>query len=327
MRNGYTLAFVAAIMIGLVVGCSQTAKSPDWTKAAILADNLDHPNALTADEKNIYFVTGGTIASLNEGTSGVWKMPISGGAPVQLFRGYKKDEKTVVLPDAFVMATDGKYVYFSTGYIYRVPKDGGEAQQITSGSPTEMAIDNERVYWHNFVGEGMRSTPAYSADKNGGEAKPLTGAVNISAIAIDGEFLYWAQPDGIYKTLKSGGEPVKVYAAPEKIDISGLALDGDDLYFTSGTGRNALMRVSIKGGEAAKVADEINHTFPIYAEGGNIYFIKNEGTFGTSLNFISKSGGQPAKLDSGYLAGYFVKNGHIFIADIARIYDLAANTN
>ena len=325
MRNGFTFTFAALIVVGLVIGCSQTAKAPDWTKAAVLADNLDHPGALTADDKNIYFVTGGTIASLNEGTSGVWKMPIGGGAPVQLFKGYKKDEKTVVLPDNYVMATDDKYLYFSAGSIYRVPKDGGEAQVITPGFPTEMAVDNERIYWHNFVGEGMHSTPAYSVDKKGGEAKPMTGAVNISAIVIDGEFLYWAQPDGIYKVPKGGGEPGKVYAAADKTDISGLAIDGEDLFFTSGTGRNALMGVSKKGGDAVKIADEINQTYPFYAEGGNVYFIKNEGTFGTSLNSVSKNGGQAAKLDSGYLAAYFVKGGHIFIADIAKIYDLAAN--
>jgi Domain of unknown function (DUF5050) len=325
MLNDRTLLLSAAILIGLAIGCSQTAKAPDWPKAAVLAQNLDHPAALTADDKNIYFVTGGTIASLNEGTSGVWKMPISGGTPVELFKGYKKDEKTVVLPDGFVMATDDKYVYFSAGNILRVSKDGGEAQVITPGFPTEMVPDNDRIYWHNFVGEGMQPTPAYSVDKKGGEAKPLTGAVNISAIAIDGEFLYWAQPDGIYKTPKDGGEPAKVFTAAEKTDISGLAIAGDDLYFSCGSGRNALMRVSKKGGEAETVTDEINHTFPFYPDGDSVYFIRNEGTFGTSVNRVSKGGGPVTKLDSGYVANYFVRNGHIFIADIARIYDLAAN--
>ena len=317
-------AAVAAVLLLAALGCSNTGKPVEWAKARVVADKLDHPAALTADEKNIYFVTGGTIASLNEGTSGVWKMPIGGGPPSLLFKGYKKDENTVVLPASFVSATDDKFLYFSAGHIYRVPKDGGDAVQITAGTPTEMAVDNERIYWHNFVGEGMAATPAYSVPKAGGEAKPMTGAINISAIAVDDAFLYWSQPDGVYKMPKSGGDAVKIYSAPDKQKISGLATDRDSLYFTIGGGKNALVKIAKSGGEPVKLADEINHTQRFFVDDANIYFVKNEGSFGTSINFMPKTGGSSQKIDSGYVASYFASKGKIYVADISKIYELDA---
>ncbi len=317
-------AAVAAVLLLAALGCSESAKTAEWTKAKVLADKLDHPSAITADEKNIYFVTGGTIASLNEGTSGVWKMPISGGPPSLLFKGYKKDENTVILPASFVLATDDKYLYFSAGHIYRVPKDGGDAVQVTAGTPTEMTVDNERIYWHNFVGEGMAATPAYSIAKAGGEVKTMTGAVNISAIAVDDTSLYWAQPDGIYKTPKSGGDPVKVYAAPDKQSISGLAADRESLYFTIGSGKNALMKIAKTGGDPVKLIDEINHTHRFFVDDATIYFVKNEGSFGTSVNFMPKNGGPSQKADAGYIASYFAVKEKIYVADISKIYELDA---
>ncbi len=325
MKHKINLVILTAVFAGLTLGCSQPAKTPDWQHGKALAEKLDHPGAMTSDDKNLYFVTGGTIASLNEGTSGVWKMPLAGGPPVQLFKGYQKDEKTLILPDTFVMVTDEKYVYFSAASIYRVPKDGGPAEEITRGMPTEMAVDKDRIYWHNFVGEGMTSTPAYSADKKGGEPKSMTGTVNISAIAIDDAFLYWSQPDGVYKMPKTGGEVAKVYAAPDKQSVSGLAADADDLYFTLGDGRNKLMRVSKKGGDATKIADAINHAQAFYANGVNVYFVLNEGTFGTSLNRVAKTGGPVTKLDSGYLANFHVTKDKVYVADIATIFELPAN--
>ena len=244
---------VLTALLTMIFGCSETLKTPEWTKAKVIADNLDHPNAITIDDKNIYYITGGTIASLHEGTSGVWKIPLSGGQPVQIFKGYQKDEKIVILPDTFVAATDEKYVYYSTGYICRISKDGGEPEQITAGTPTEMVLDNDRIYWHNFVGEGMKSTPVYSVDKKGGEVKTLTDAVNISAIVVDKDFLYWSQPDGIYKTPKIGGEKTKIYSVTgDKNYIDGLIADNETFYFTQGNGRNSLMKVSKNGGEVTR---------------------------------------------------------------------------
>lgn len=310
------------LLLGVILGCSAMKKELEWQKAQILAEKVDHPQAITTDDKFIYYVTGGTIASLNEGTSGVWKMPLAGGQPVQLFKGYQIDKDHVLLPDTFVLATDEKYVYWSAGAIWRTPKDGGESEEITGGKPTEWALDETKIYWHNFGGENSPPTPIYVVDKKGGEAKAFTEPNITTGIVLDKEFLYWAQSDGIYKQAKSGGEKIKVFSPPEKQSVSGLIADKDNFYFTLGNGRNALMKLAKQGGEPQKIAPEINHVYEFYTDGKFVYFIKNESSFDTSLNKVAVGGGEITKLDNGYLASFTVGNDKVFVTDIARIYSL-----
>ena len=160
-------------------------------------------------------------------------------------------------------------------------------------------------------------------DKKGGEAKALTDTANISAIAIDKDFFYWSQPDGIYKMPKNGGEKTKVYSAPEKQQITDMIADGDNFYLMQGDGNMSLFKVAKKGGEATKIAPSINNAHHFYADETNIYFVLNEGSFGTSLNKVSKNGGEVTKLDSGYIASYTVGKDKIYVTDIANIYELA----
>jgi hypothetical protein len=310
------------IVVGVILGCSALKKEPVWQKARVLAENVDHPQAIANDDKFIYYVTGGTIASLNEGTSGVWKMPLAGGPPVQLFKGYEIDKEHVLLPDTFVLATDEKYVYWSAGAIWRTPKAGGESEKITGGKPTEWAFDDSHIYWHNFGGENSPPMPIYFADKKGGDAKPLTEPVITTGIVAGKDFVYWAQADGIYKIAKSGGEKTKVYSAPEKQRVDGLIADQENFYFTQGDGRNALMKIPQQGGEPTKIAPEINHVHDFYTDGKFVYFIKNESSFETSLNKVSVDGGEITQLDKGYLASFTVGSEKVFITDIARIYSL-----
>jgi hypothetical protein len=305
-RKILTGMFSIGSLLAVVLGCAETPKPPEWQKAQVLAEKLDHPSAITADDTSIYYVTGGTVASLREGTSGVWKMPLAGGAPTQLFKGVQKDERTAILPDTFVLATDEKYVYWSSGSIWRTPKDGGESEKITTGMPTKMVLDESKIYWKNFAGENSPPAPIYWVAKTGGEGKALTEPLVAQGIAVDKDFLYWAVWDGIYKMPKNGGEKSKVYSAPEKRQLRGFIVAHDNFYFIQDEGRNALMKLSKKGGEPVKLASEINHAHPFYADETHIYFIKNEGSFGTSLNKVASSGGEIVQLDSGYLRSFTV---------------------
>lgn len=306
----------------LILGCSKTQKLPEWQKAQVLAEKQDHPQALTTDGEFLYFITGGTIASLNEGTSGVWKMPLTGGQPIQLFKGFKKSENSVVLPDTFVLGLDEKYVYWSSGAIWRTPKNGGNSEPLTNGMPTELAVDETKIYWHNFGGENSPPTPIYVAEKTGGEAKPLTEPVITSGIVSEKDFIYWAQADGIYKIAKTGGEKSKIYSAPEKQTISGLIADKDNFYFTQGDGRNALFKIAKTGGEAVKIAPGINQAHKFCADETHIYFVVNESSFSTALAKVGKNGGEVSKIDSGYLASFTVAKDKIYVASVDKIYAL-----
>lgn len=63
LKNKLNLIMALSTLLTMILGCWGVEKSPEWTKAKMLADNLDRPAAITTDEENIYYVTGGTIAS------------------------------------------------------------------------------------------------------------------------------------------------------------------------------------------------------------------------------------------------------------------------
>ncbi len=322
MKNKLTLFMTLTALFTMALGCSQTVETPDWSKAKVIAEKLDHPNAITSDDKNIYFVTGGTVASLNEGTGGVWKMPIGGGQPVQLFKGYKKDEKTAFIPDTFVLATDENYVYFSAGYIFRVLKDGGEPEQITAGTPTEMVLDDENIYWHNYVGEGMKPTPIYSVGKKGGEVKTLTEPANISDIAIDNEFLYWSEPNGIYKISKKGGEKTKVCDSGISKQIRAMTVAKNSIYFVQDD--SSLYKLQKEGNGYYLVTQNINSVYKFFIDEENVYFVGNRGSFGTSIRKAQiKLNAENTEVDGGYLASYYIGKDKIYVADISKIYELS----
>lgn len=306
-------------LLALVFGCAETKKEPEWTKAKVLADKLESPSATTFDDQFIYFVTGGHLASLNAGTSGLWKMPIAGGQPISLVKGYQKDERTVFLPDTFVLATDEKFVYFSADGIYRISKDGGEPEKITNGKPTEMVVDDENIYWHDYVGEGMKATPVYSVSKKGGETKTLTDAATILDIAVDKDFFYWAQPDGIYKIPKNGGEKTQIIGPKNGGRITEMITDQNSIYFLD---EDKLFMIPKVGDTLVQITSGVNYVHKFFVDDKNVYFVKNEGSFGTSINKVSKNGGEVTKLDSGYIKSYTVGKDKIYVTDISKIYEL-----
>lgn len=320
MKHKLNLIMVVTSLLTMILGCSENAKTPEWTKGKVLAEQLESPSAITTDDNFIYFVTGGHLASLKDGTSGVWKLPIAGGQAISLFKGYQKDEKTVFLPETFVIATDEKFVYFSAGFIYRISKEGGEPEKITAGSPTELVLDDENIYWHNYVGEGMKPTPVYSISKKGGEVKTLTDASTILDIAVDKDFFYWAQPDGIYKMSKKSGEKSLIISPKSGGRIQGMIADQNSLYFVD---NGVLFTIPKIGDALVQITLGVNYVHKFYIDDKNIYFVRNEGSFGTSLNKISKNGGDVIKIDSGYIKSFTIGKETIIVSNGSKIYEFA----
>ena len=82
------------------------------------------------------------------------------------------------------------------------------------------------------------------------------------------------------------------------------------------------MKLAKQGGEAVKIAPEIDHASEFYTDGKHVHFIKNKGTFDSSLNKVAISGGETVLIDSGYPASFTVGVNKIFVADISKIYAL-----
>jgi len=327
-KSGSILSMFIAIIfiVDVAPRCGSGGRRPEpplkgeWVKSKVLADKLDHPSALAADDSLIYFITGGTVASQKEGTNNVMVMPTAGGAPITVFQGGDK-----YIPDTYILLTDETHIYFSVGSLVRIPKLGGTPEKISvAGKPTDFVMDNENYYWHPYVGEGMPPAPFYSLSKKGGEAKAITDPrPSANGLCIDDEFIYWVQTDGIYKMQKKGGDIVKVYSTPDKQITSGLQIDSENFYFTQGDGKQALMKLSKEGGEATQLAPSINQTMDFLVDDTNVYYFANQGSFEPlALKKVSKKGGDAVTMDQGEAGwiGHLAQNKtHIFFTDISKL--------
>jgi hypothetical protein len=96
----------------------------------------------------------------------------------------------------------------------------------------DLVIDGGRVYWADSAG-------VYWIDRHGGPVhKVADGQLEVTAMAIDADYVYWASEDvdgagRIERVAKDGGEVVTVALVRSP---RALAVDGNTLYFTSDRG-------------------------------------------------------------------------------------------
>jgi hypothetical protein len=323
-------ALAATLLLLAILGCRSTnePKAPSWAKARVLADQEDHPSKIVSDGQFIYFVTGGTVASKNEGTNNIKSISLADGRVSVLVKGGES------IPTS-TLAVDEQYVYWSDGgNIFRVPKAGGSSEKIVANAPQpdEILLDNDNFYWLIWTGEGSPPAPIMSAPKNGGTAKLLTPPQPpTSGIALDGDVIYWMTGDGIKRIPKGGGVITDLYRHAFKQPSLGLQHDAENFYFCqmNEQGRSALMKLSKKSGELTQLAPSINHTMEFVVTDGNVYYfddVPKTGSFGpVALRRVTTGGGSPVEIDQGnagwikYLA---VDAKQIYFTDISRVYAL-----
>jgi sugar lactone lactonase YvrE len=319
-----------AFLVVAILGCRGTHQSngPSWAKARVLSDHEDHPSKIISDGEAVYFVTGGTVASMNEGTNNIKRNSLKDGSVSILVKGGK------LVPDQ-TLAVDEKFLYWSDGgNIMRVPKAGGDSEKIIPGAPKpdEMVLDDENIYWLIWGGEGSPPQPLMVAPKKGGSPKELTPRyAGASGIAIDKDSVYWMTGDGIKKISKTGGSVTDVYHNSSKSPSLGLRMDADNFYFCQmgGNGHSALMKMSKKSGEVTHLAPSINHTMDFVIDDANVYyfaFVPNTGSFGPdALRKVAKAGGESVALDQGnsaWIRYLSVDKDQIYFADISKVYAL-----
>ena len=160
------LALVLLAILGCRGGISST-KLPSWTKAKVLSDKEDHPSKIVTDGDAIYYVTGGTVASMNQGTNNIKRISLKDGSVSIIVKGGNQ------VPNEMLFVNQ-KYLYWSDGgNIFRVTKDGGESEKLipNAARPDEIVMDNENFYWLMWTGEGMPPQPIMYASKRGGKRK------------------------------------------------------------------------------------------------------------------------------------------------------------
>jgi hypothetical protein len=327
MKTFTSLLFMAGLLsflTGCVTGSNSNgngnaAMTPQkvWQKAKAVAgaEKLDHPRALAADDNFLYFVTGATVAGQQEGTNNLMKMPLGGGAPTVLFKGGES------IPTDSMIALDDTFVYFIADGLRRIPKTGGDAAILVKGvNVWDIAVDNESIYWRPFVGEGTPPKPIYSMPKSGGEPKTITGPQMADGLAVDDKFVYWTQPDGVYKVVKSGGDVEKIHSTPSGETSIGLKMDGYSFYFLSGRSKRNLMQMPKAGGGAKQFAAEVDM---FWLGGMEVVYLRRSGVSESRLFKLAKAGGSETELDrGGFAADLVVGKNTIYISDVDKILEL-----
>jgi sugar lactone lactonase YvrE len=322
------LAFLLFLLA--ILGCRSTnqSKAPSWAKATVLSDHEDHPSKVISDGEFVFFITGGTIASRQEGTNNIKRVSLADGSVTVLVKGGDQ------IPESS-LAVDDKFLYWSDGgNIFRVLKQGGTSEKILPNTPQpdEMIMDSENIYWLIWAGEGSPPQPIMFSPKSGGQTKQLTPPQPpTSGLAIDKDFVYWMTGSGIRKISKTGGEITDVYRNPSKQPSLGLAQDTNNFYFCqmNEKGHSALMKLSKQTGQVSQLAPSINHTMDFVLGEANIYYfdeVPGTGSFGpVALKKVSKNGGDPITLDqgeAGWIRHLAIDSKQIYFTDISKVYAL-----
>lgn len=150
-----TVALILLLLVLLACRSTNQPKAPSWVKATVLSDKEDHPSKIVSDGEAVYFVTGGTVASRNEGTNNIKRISLKDGTVSILVRGGK------IIPDP-ALAVDGKFLHWSDGgNLLRVPKGGGDSEKFIPNAPKpdEIVMDEENIYWLIWTGESSPRHP------------------------------------------------------------------------------------------------------------------------------------------------------------------------
>jgi len=146
-------------------------------------------NGVAVDPAHVYWA-GGTSDTLSIGRANL--------------DGTGVDQDFIAGPGALQVAVDSTHVYWAdpdAGTIGRANLDGTGVDQdfITrthprQSIPTGVAVDDEHVYWTNFLDTIGRA----NLDGTGVDRSFITvaGNVNLSGVAVDDEHVYWGNQIG-----------------------------------------------------------------------------------------------------------------------------------
>src|SRR5918911_1674554 len=104
-HNLLTFSLVLVLFLLSVLGCRQGSRlpQPSWTKSTVLAEREDHPSKILSDGSHLYYVTGGTVASQQQGTNNIKRLSLKDGSVSVLVKGGER------IPDP-ALALDEKFL-------------------------------------------------------------------------------------------------------------------------------------------------------------------------------------------------------------------------
>ncbi len=196
-----------------------------------LASKQDGRANLAVDDANVYWTDCGTTARKGE-DGAVFKVAKTGGAPQVVATGQS-------CPGG--VAADATNVYWqSAGTIYKADKRGSTPVALATNGGSALVLDDANVYWAR-VESASRTTyrscadersALYRVSKNGGATTKLADWQGLSSakLALDAQNIYWANDcaNGIWKIVKTGGEPTQVVS---NVIARHIAADATHIYW------------------------------------------------------------------------------------------------
>lgn len=208
----------------LVVACAKTGCQDGYTT---LASGQDGIYEVAVDDSNAYW----TDLTNDPQLAGVWKVPLTGGAPTALVSAVQATEIVVADGKVFfkVESPTSPTLTNTAMAIASLPVAGGPMSTFIIPDNAEagpLTADANNVYFATSSG-GIWKLPIA-----GGPAAVLSMAAEYyTLLAIDDGYLYFTGSNGIDALPITGGSVVTVI--PTQDFITGLAVDASWIYWTT----------------------------------------------------------------------------------------------
>ena len=197
--------------------------------------------------------------------------------------------------------------------VHRVPKAGGDVGDLADshGDSHSFSVGSSFIGW--ALDDGLRSAPAA-----GGAAVPL--APDATAVVASGSDLYYGSSDGtLHRVAAAGGTATTVGTGLGV--VSGLVIDGSDLYLTDVDGGRVL-RMPLSGGSPVVLATGQVNPHGIAVDDTSVYWTNagdgsGDEPTGTVMR-IPKAGGDVATLakDQASPAGIVTDASYVYWVDV-----------
>jgi hypothetical protein len=255
---------------------------------------LEGMGALAADETWLYVSVNRDLSKSGTRTGRVLRLPLAGGAPVDLVTGIEPR----------LLAVDGDTLWIDET---TMPKDGSKRPLPSSAkAPMTFAFDGDSVYFTTAKGAGpagdRSGARVFRLPKKGGPPALLAATLpeEATGLAVDATHVYfcavgWSSPAlesaGIVARVPKDGGDVEILAKDQP-SLRRAWIDDKNVYFLSGRAGHlaSVLRVAKAGGEVSKVAAD--DTLEQATMDATAVYFSSDGTFDAA----SKARLSPANL-------------------------------